>query len=325
MTGPRPSGDAAHLEITSNIQVALVGAWLGKARCDSGGNLYIRVGDAALSTNSQAPLMAPIQRITPSGKLAGVFDMTNASREMFVLDFVVSENANLYQAGWSNKDRAVYISEFSKDGSFKSNIKLEAELFNPYQISVFKSGEFLLSGTLGEHLQTAFTAVFDAKGKLIKKIHEPEDEEFRQKAEAGDRDFISDKTHNGNTSVSDGDAAAGSDGNVYLLRAVSPALIYVISPMGDVIRKLQVDSPARGLAPQELRSAPGKLAISFLEKNSDAGIIQVIDLEGRPLATYRSNQRGIYPGLPGCFDSHSFTFAYTDEAHNVYLNKAEPK
>ncbi len=211
------------------------------------------------------------------------------------------------------------------DGSFKSRTRLDAEFFTPYQIALFRSGEFLLSGTAGPQDRTPFTAVFGADGKLIKKIYEPEDENSRQRAESGDRDFLSDSTNAGNTFVWYGDAVAGSDGNVYLLRSTSPALIYVISPRGEVMRKLRIDSGNSALVARTLRPGPGRLAISFLERYSTKGIIKVVDLQGNPIADYGSDDEGTYPGLPGCYVSGAFAFLVGDSDHNVYLHKAGPK
>jgi len=42
--------------------------------------------------------------------------------------------------------------------------------------------------------------------------------------------------------LNDVDVAAGSDGTVYLLHGASCPLIYVISPDGDVVRKLRIDA-----------------------------------------------------------------------------------
>src|SRR5262249_19556084 len=151
--------------------------------------------------------------------------LTDASPELQSKAFFVSSDGRVFQAAWSNSEIAVYAILFDSDGTFRSKVKMDTEYFTPAQIVVFKSGELLLSGNGGKGGATPFTGIFDMTGRLIKRIYEPEDEESRQKAEAGNPDFLS-SFKNGNTFVSRGDAALGSDGNAYLLRASSPALIY---------------------------------------------------------------------------------------------------
>src|SRR5262249_3461590 len=124
-----------------------------------------------------------------------------------------------------------------------------------------------------------------------------------------------------------GDAALGLDGNAYLLRATSPALIYVISPRGEVLRKLRVASPGPGLTAQGLKAASEKLAISFLEADSFSGSITVVDYQGNLLGEYTSPDKNTSPALPGCYDdSQMFTFVATDESEKtVRIHKAEVK
>jgi hypothetical protein len=125
--------------------------------------------------------------------------------------------------------------------------------------------------------------LFDGTGKLLRKIYEPEDEEARIKREAGEYDFVPEGTPDtGNYFAIKGDAALGSDGNVYLLR--STGLLYVISHKGDVLRKMRIAPPEPGMVAYALKAAQDKLAALFLYRGKAVGRIQVIDYEGRPIA-----------------------------------------
>lgn len=310
-----------HLQLTTSAKTPLEGALVGKARCDHDGNLYVRVAGAGDRENSALP----IRKITPDGRLAATFTLANVVPNVRTMDFFVTNEGKVYEEAWT-KSGSEFVFTFSSDGSLLAKVELDADAFVPYQIGVFDSGRFLLSGTRanpgGRH-HTPFTAVFDLSGQIVKQVYEPEDDNMRQRAEAGDRDFVT-ESGTSNSSVYEGDAALGSDGNIYLLRAVSPALVYVVSSKGEVIRKLQVESPKPGLVAQRIRSASGNLAISFLEKNSTAGTTEVVDLHGKMIAEYTSDDERVYPGLPGCYTRSGFTFV-NDDGSNVFLYKAEPK
>jgi len=118
----------------------------------------------------------------------------------------------------------------------------------------------------------------------------------------------------------------GSDGNAYLLRATSPALIYVISANGEVVRKLRIDSPGPGLLPRHMKAAPGRLAISFLEgQYSNLDVVTIIDLNGHVIANYVGESKGAYAGLSGCYVPPSFTFISKDDRGTLRITRAEPK
>lgn len=315
-----PAAVSAHLQLTASAKVSDGGALVGKARCDDDGNIYIRLARA----DDHVGTKLPIQKIKPDGNVTATFKVTDAGPDIDAMDFFVSGTGKVYEEAWDRIGR-MHVLEYSSDGSLKSNVILDTEppVF-PYQIAVFRSGEWLVSGLHGPHLYTPFTAVFDSRGKLIKKIYDTEDEDSRKKAEAGDGAFITD-AGTGNNSVYEGDAVAGSDGNVYLLRAISPALIYVISAKGEIIRKLRIDSPDSGLLAQRIRTADGRLAVSFLANNSTVGITKVVDFQGNPIVDYVSDDERIYPGLPGCYTPQGFAFVDDDGADNVYLRTAVPK
>jgi hypothetical protein len=319
---PASSETSWMLQSTTTAKVPLVGTLVGKGRCDDTGDIYVRFMDAEMNKMYHGITKIPIEKINPDGSVAATFRITDVSPDIWGKDFFVSGDGQVYQAGFM-PDSAVYVAEFANSGSLKSKIRLSSTGFVPYQIVAFRSGEFLLSGTTGlSNGYRPFTGVFDAHGKLVKEIYEPEDEDSRRRAEAGEPDFVPDGTNSGNAFVWHGDAALGSDGNAYLLRAASPALIYVISPKGQVVRKLRIDAPDAGLVAESIESAHGKLAISFLNRGMITGTLKVVDLQGASIATYSSDNLRT-PGLPGCYVSGGFIFLDDDPDHNLYLRRAE--
>jgi hypothetical protein len=183
---------------------------------------------------------------------------------------------------------------------------------------VFKDGGYLLIGLAGKDHRTPYTAVFDANGKLVKNIYEPEDEEARQKAEG--RDIAYSRSNAGNRFVGLGDVAIGSDGNAYLLRGASPTLVYVISPSGKVVRKLLIDAGGAEFVARDIKSYGGRLAIGFVGPDN---LVIVTDLNGKTIANYRiARRKPDWPAL-ACYDSQGFTFVTTYAEKELYLLKAK--
>ena len=132
-------------------------------------------------------------------------------------------------------------------------------------------------------------AIRNADGRLVKKIYEPEDEKARLQAEAGDEGYTY-SSGVGNKFVMLGDVAAASDGNVYLLHGGSFPLVYVISPAGDVVRKLRIDyrnnDDPRHIVQGSIKFYAGRLAVGFDRQ------IKIIDLLGNSIAAYEAGVDG---------------------------------
>ena len=319
-----PTSASGALRVSTSAVVPFSGAIAGKARCDDEGNVYARLVDKETSKNAYASTL-PLQKIKRDGTMVTSHSAREISPDLRVTDFFVSGDGKVFEAARSDSEGNVYVVSSFSGTSPRKALRLETDFFIPYQIAVFKTGEFLLSGILGPHNRTPFTAVFDSTGKVIGKIYESEDEDARKRAEAGEADFRPDSTDYGNDFVTHGDAALGSDGNVYLLRAGPRGLIYVISNTGQVLRKLSVASPSSGLIAKRLKSLPGKLAVVFLQKQMNQGVIHIIDYKGQPIADYATDDSRMYPGLMGCYDSQGFTFLAVDDDGGIHVHRAEPE
>lgn len=160
---------------------------------------------------------------------------------------------------------------------------------------------------------------------MLRQISEPEDEELRKRAEAADPDVLA-YSNVGNDAVDLGDVALGSDGNAYLMRRTSPALIYVISTHGKVVRKLQIKTEDSLMLPSGLQSFPGGLVVGFSRKGGGR-VLNLVDWDGNAVATYKLGE-DLALGDLGCYAPPIFTFlgAAKDEPHGyTYLQKVEPK
>ena len=141
-----------------------------------------------------------------------------------------------------------------------------------------------------------------------------------QDKERSDAEFRREGFSWGNTSVVDGDAALGSDGNAYVLRATSRAV--GVRNIG--ARRSPTQPTGRisgGVSARKIMSARGQLAIRFLEGNSTAKVMKVIDYSGDEVATFVPTDVPAYPGNLVCFDGEAFTSSVTDEEDKLRLSK----
>jgi hypothetical protein len=288
------------------------------AMCDEGGNLYDR---PPFDENGQ---WTEIQKITADAQLVGKF---HAESDLFFV-----EHNNIYVLA-GTRPWGVVVVKLGQDGSVESQAKLQLDSFvHVTHFAVFESGEYLvvgLAGTITErspHLRTPFTAVFASDGHLVKKIYEPDDEEARQHAEGSDSRYSRCCSESGNEFVGwNSDVTSGLDGNVYVLHGVSPQLVYVISPAGEVIRKFKVDSGNPSLSANSIKFYQGRLAIGFSWLGDEPKtLIKVVDLNGKALADYEIVEKaGDSDPVLACYNSSGFTLLPRWVGNKPYLLTAK--
>jgi hypothetical protein len=310
--------------------------WRGMAVCDAPGNVYMRLL-ASEGPGTQERAAVPIRKITADGKLVGSFrildafpdDVTGNGVDLLGRGVFVTPDSRVFQT--ADVHGNTFVVEFAQDGSVKAKTKLAAaDLAQAWtwRFAVFKSGEYLVTASTGKDHVVPFTGVFAADGRLVKRIFEPEDEENHQKSSPTDWNPHSIDEMRSIDFVRFGDATAASDGNMYLLHGTnSPALVYVISAAGDVVRKLRIDAGDSDLAARSLKSYGERLAIQFykwVDTDSQQSLIKVTDLEGNSIANYRmkpvEGNRSLY--LAG-YGSDGFTFVPYHSEDKLYLVEAK--
>jgi len=311
------TADPAILRLTSDIRSQFLGPAFNRVACDVAGNLYAR-GYVPGAKGTE-----PVEKIAPSGAVVRSFDAnTNPQDPFSINDFSVTREGGLYLLGWSTEHKhsgsRIYVLRYESDGSLASKTQVTSdEDFFPYHLAVFSSGAFVLTGVAGKDDNTPFTAVFSPSGNLIAKISEPEDDELRKAAEAGDPVAHDPKLY-GNTAVGFGVLGTGPDGNVYVMRRTSEALIYVISPNGRVVRKLHIDSSDPAVHPRDLQFSAHGLAVSFTGEGA-ATTLRTADLNGKEVSTYHT-EASAHPGVLACYDSSSLTFLSQEEGPKGYAH-----
>jgi len=329
--GSNPSGSTIALRISSIMSVAseMGGAFMVPSKCDADGNLYIR------KYAMDRPLLGPVVKINPEGKRTALFDP--AAFPQLGLDradeFSPASDGGLYQIAQNGvvKPR-IYVLRFSSDGSASSPTLLEAD-FEVYTFAAFATGNFLLSGVRRDYQNKNdrgrnFSAVFSADGRELAQLSFQEAQgpaKAGAKADAGGRPKDAAKEAEKPAPMLDlADAEVGSDGNLYVMRGSSPALVYVIAPSGKIMQTIKVAAPLAGSVPNGFHVSGNQLAISFANEEDQSKTIAVADAQtGRKIASY-ADTIGMGTSF-ACYSANEgvFTFLRLGEANALEVIRAE--
>ena len=307
-------------------------------KCDADGNFYIR------KYAMDRPLLGPVVKIAPDGKRVALFDPLAFSQ--LALDradaFSPASDGGMYQVAQSGvlKPR-IYVLHFSSDGSASSAALLAAD-FEVYTFAAFASGNFLVSG-VERDLQNKndrgrnFTAVFSADGRELAQLsleESPGPAKAGAKPGAGGspraaaqneaQNKIPDDAEKAAPGLDLADAEVGSDGNLYVMRRSSPALVYVIAPSGKIMQTLKIVAPLPGSAPSAFHVSGNRLAISFGNEESRSQTIVVADAQtGQTIASY-SDPTGLGTAF-ACYSANEgvFTFLNLGEGNTLEVIRAE--
>jgi hypothetical protein len=272
---------------------------LGAPGCDATGNFYLPNHDSLT-----------ISKFNTKGEQVATFK-ANSSPDVPLVDhigrFAATADGEVYQLVFPHSyDRDVFL--YNKDGSYRT-----AKEYGP------------------------FTGIFSSDGSLLKELQLEDDAYINQQRSWGDSRFTlgpGQVNSSINFAISRGEMKLGDDGNVYLLRWLNPAVIYAISPGGEIVRRFTVDPGDPELTVGGMAVAGGRIAVVFRKgregENVEQEIIKVVDLEGNKVATY---------GLPmvdghaafgislACY-SHNpeqFTFLDWTKDEKLVLNITEPQ
>jgi len=251
-----------HTELTK-ISSEFAEVFLEPLRCDGEGNLYLRTDPSGVGA---------IHELNSKGERVALFQPASSSSDVkvnFPARFAIAPDGDVYQLIVAH-EISRYVFVYNRDGSVKSQIKLQKPglAFFPSMIAVFANGDLLLSGL--EHdkdrnnqVMWPFTGIFAADGTLRRELTLKDDLNIHDMAASGDPKVNSPENPSGNRAVSLGAAETGADGNVYLMRRLSPAIIYAISPGGSV-RRFQVDPGQSDFTPSAMHVVGNRIAVLFL-------------------------------------------------------------
>jgi hypothetical protein len=323
---------ALHASSTMNVASEMGGAFMSGSKCDAEGNLYIR------KYAVDRPLLGPVVKIDPDGKRTALFDP--AAFSQLALDradaFSPASDGGMYQIAQSGilKPR-IYVLHFSSDGSPSSPTRLDAD-FEVYTFAAFADGNFLLSGVKRDVQDKNdrgrnFTAVFSADGRELAQLsfQEPQGPaKAGAKSDAGGRQKGAQKdaqkeVEKSASTLDLADAEVGSDGNLYVMRGSSPALVYVIAPSGKILQTFKVAAPP-GTVPSSFHVSGNRLAISFWNEESQSQTVVVADAQtGRKIASF-ADPTGLGTSF-ACYEANEgvFTFLNLGEGNELEVIRAE--
>jgi hypothetical protein len=310
---------ASHLTLIQTIPLdTVLTSSMGSPKCDGDGNFYLQGPDRGLT----------ISKFNSKGEGVATFK-ASSSPDVTQVDgapkFTVNADGQVYQLVFPHSyDRDVFI--YNKDGSYKSLVKLEVSKgWSPSLFVAFPSGNFMATGRKWDRLAeeyVPFTGIFSSSGSLLKELHLEDDSS------------IGSIPMGLNSAISRGHLEIGSDGNVYLLRWYNPAIVYAISPGGEVVRRFTVDPGDQELKVGGMTVAGSRIAVVFLKgaegKNIEREMIEVVDLEGNKVASYEEPMVDghLAFGISLACYSHNpeqFTFLGWTKDEKLVLNITEPR
>lgn len=153
----------------------------------------------------------------------------------------------------------------------------------------------LISGLEYDHdrknpVMWPFAGIFGSDGVLLKEVKLEDDDAIHDMAQSADPRVSSFTNPSANHAIEFSKMQAAGDGNIYLMRWLTPAIFYAISPGGQAVRRFTVDPGDKDFQPVEMHVSGNRIAVLFFQPQSRETRMKVVDLEGREIATYDTVQ-----------------------------------
>jgi hypothetical protein len=298
----------------------------GRIQCDADRNLYF-----ATDVGERKTIVVKLNNRELTTTAFGENEPELVGFDAEAQTFAVSPDGDVHFVTWQvGKGRVFpYIAQFARDGKLKSKLKIN-DYFVFFQLGVFKTGEYLVGGfrpgktESDEHLY--FTAIVDKNGNVGKPIA------FDNDLATNSRDpekLSSYVLRRNNHAIELGAMASGDDGNIYILRRTSPALVFVVSPSGEIVRRLEIQPPVEFAMPTGIQVIKGLLAIRFstateYQPDPVSMLITADATTGETRQVFKTI-KGMGSGM-ACFESPSiFSFATVGEGGKLKLTTYEPE
>jgi hypothetical protein len=327
----KPS-EAPHLTVVETITSPTeTVSGFARISCDEDGNIFLGL---------DGPSAPAIRKLNTKGELKTLFQpYGNPDIDILGLgNYAVTTDGELYLFA-SPKDGKPWwdILVFKSDGSYKTTIKLDPGFgWTPASLAVFANGNILVTGQKvfrdQSRMQEPFTAIFRSDGRLLKTIDPEDDSHLHELGKSGPSN--SSLVPTSNRAVSWGIMRPARDGNIYVMRALSPAIIYAISPSGEVVRRFTVDPDDASMLPYQMLISGNKVSVLFMNRDSFDAVMKIEDLEGKEISTYSisraEEKRKPNYGVSivyGCYAAspEHFTFLRNNDKMRLQLLKVEAR
>jgi hypothetical protein len=281
-------------------------------RCDRDGNLYLHAEVFGVSG---------FRKINPKGERLATFDpkVDSHLKQLDLVPTFAIGRGKLYALVYPH-ERTKYLIEYDLDGKYRSTITLDSGYFwFPSAFAVFQSGEMLIAGrryARGQDNQLTkvpFTGIFKPDGTLLKELQLPDDDELQKRAESGERRTTVPNDPGSNLAIDFTQMDSGDDGNIYMMRWTNPAIIYVMAPTGEIIRRFNVDPGDADLDPISMQVSENRLAVFFLQPQTGFRVLKIVNLEGEDVVKYSQSAKDAVGPVGAAFACYSanperFTF-----------------
>jgi hypothetical protein len=324
---PQPKS-SLHLTIVETIHAKEeIATGFAEFTCDEDGNIFLGAEAAG----------AAIRKLNSKGELVATFDRyANPDIQVYGAgSYTLDVDGELYSWVGNPKDGYVYVLGFGADGKYKTKIKIDPGFpWVPGPFAIFRNGTLLMTGQEYDRdvkrPMLPFTGIFRSDGKLLKELSLEDDERIHAMAKEHDPKLTSAAVPTSNRAVAWGRVQPAKDGNIYVMRWLSPTVFYVVSPGGEIVRRFTVDPGTAGLMPVTMHITGNRIAILFRNDGTREQQMKIVDLNGEELATYDATSRDPNNPLGAAFacyfaKSEQFTFLTTDEDHRVVLRTLEPR
>jgi len=324
--GPKQNVVSLNLQIVDVVHTnADEMSTMSPDRCDADGNVYMRPYGMGFKFG-----WGQILKFNPKGELTVTF---SPQAGFLPSQFFVAGDGTVYVLAVDQKQLADdgdkdsrrapdnYILRYRSDGTFDGKTKLDAKFIPSGSFVVFPSGEILVSAIeaatgVGQPPSTPFTSLFDQNGAFVKKISGKEDEWIAKAVESHDTAKVV-PGHGANPAVAMGQAIIGSDGNAYVMRKTLPAVVYVISSGGSLVRTLTLSSGDPPKFPSILLENRGQLAIVFQNAGPSEPRLKLFETgTGKEIQTVNVQPR--FGAGAACFNPPNFTFVRVEDGKFVF-------
>lgn len=320
--------EVGHLEVVATVRTPEIANSISiPIHCDDQGNLY---------TSTDPFGVKSIRKLNAKGESAALFQPSSVTdlKLNIAFHFDVDGSGKVYQLAEEQKP-PVHLIMYKSDGSYQGNVKLDPGfLWHASTLAVFRpSGALLVAGQRYDWNRIAvklpFTGVFSDSGSLLREVKLEDDDAIHEMAASGDPRVVSPESPTDNLAFALSQMQAADDGNVYLMRWLSPAIVYAISPGGEVVRRFEVKAGDDNYKPDTMHISGNRMAVLFLQPQTHQQLIKVVDLEGKELATYEPSATGA-SALGGGFACYStnperFTFLESGDNNQLEIKLAEPR
>ena len=235
--------------------------------CDAAGNLYMQIAEPAPANPGQEP----VTRISADGKQLTRFSLNSIpgmSVKSNIDNFAVTPRGEVFLLVYIG-DSPQLVS-YHDDGQFDSAHLIDRGIFSTH-FAVFPTGEFLVrgierSGPPGKKRDEALTGLFDRNGRFLKEVALADELPFKSRAEYEEQADYRKQHRAAWEAMWHSQTLAADDGNVYVVRPANPLSVDVISPAGEIIRRLKLKPPGPSFQAGSLKVAGGNIVVEYFQK-----------------------------------------------------------